>query len=235
MDQRPPRIVALGGGGFSDASDPALDELVLGLTGRQRPRVCFVPTASGDSEVYVTRFFDAFARRTEASWLPLFQRRDDDLRRVILDQDLIYVGGGSTANLLAIWRAHGLDAVMREAWAAGIVLAGISAGAICWFSHGVTDSFGAGLAALDNGLGLIEGSFCPHFDGEALRRPRFTELVAAGLPGGWACDNGAALVFEGTRLREAVTARADAAAYRLDLVGDAPREVRIRTRLLDPA
>ncbi len=119
--------------------------------------------------------------------------------------------------------------MLREAWQTGIVLAGISAGAICWFSHGVTDSFGAGLAGLDNGLGLIAGTFCPHYDGEVLRRPRFHELVGDGqpesarLPGGWACDNGAALVFEGTELREAVTARRDAAAYRLDLVGIRPR------------
>lgn len=235
MVARPPRIVALGGGGWSDGSAPGLDALVLGLTGRRRPRVCFLPTASGDSEVYVTRFFDAFATRTEASWLPLFQRRDHDLRKVILDQDVVYVGGGSTANLLAVWRAHGLDAVMREAWQAGVVLAGVSAGALCWFSHGVTDSFGLDLAGFDNGLGLLQGSFCPHYDGEALRRPRYRELVAAGLPGGWACDDGAALVFEGTELREVVTSRVDAAAYRLDLAGGAVEEVRLPARLLDRA
>ena len=235
MGVRPPRIVALGGGGFSDGLDPELDALGLELTGRSRPRVCFIPTASADSEVYITRFFDAFATRTEASWLPLFKRRDEDLRQVILGQDLVFVGGGNTANLLAIWRAHGLDVVLREAWQAGVVLAGISAGAICWFSHGVTDSFGTGLSALDDGLGLLEGSFCPHYDGEALRRPRYRELVGAGLPGGWACDDGAALIFAGTELREAVTARAEAAAYRLDLVGGAVEEVTLPVRRLDPA
>jgi len=235
MTDRPPRIVALGGGGFSDSSDPRLDEYVLGLTGRDRPRICFVPTASGDSDPYVVRFFDAFARRAEATWLPLFQRRDPDLRRVILDQDVVYVGGGSTANLLAAWRAHGLDAVLREAWQSGVVLAGISAGAICWFSHGVTDSFGAGLAPLEDGLGLLEGSFCPHYDAEALRRPRYRQLVADGLPGGWACDDGAALVFEGNELREAITARPDAGAYRVRLVAGSVEEVTLPTRPLGPA
>ena len=208
---------------------------MLGLTGRDRPRICFLPTASGDADAYVSRFFDAFARRAEATWLPLFQRRDRDLRRVILDQDAVYVGGGSTANLLAAWRAHGLDTVLREAWQTGIVLAGISAGAICWFSHGVTDSYSAGLGSLDNGLGLLEGSFCPHYDGEAMRRPRYRELVAAGLPGGWACDDDAALVFEGIELREAVTSRADAAAYRVRRRGGVVEEVRLPTRLLDQA
>jgi dipeptidase E len=232
MAERPRRIVALGGGGFSDGLDPELDALVLELTGRLRPRVCFIPTASADSEVYVTRFFDAFATRAEASWLPLFRRRDEDLRQVILGQDLVFVGGGNTASLLAVWRAHGLDVVLREAWQSGVVLAGISAGAICWFTHGVTDSFGAGLEALDNGLGLLEGSFCPHYDGEALRRPRYRELVGAGLPGGWACDDGAALIFEGAELREAVTARASASAYRLDVVEGALEEVRVPARLL---
>jgi len=235
MALRPPRIVALGGGGFSDSLDDSrLDDYVLALTGHDRPRICFVPTASGDSDTYVVRFFDAFARRAEATWLPLFKRRDTDLRRLILDQDAVYVGGGNTANLLATWRAHGLDAVLSEAWQAGIVLAGISAGAICWFSHGVTDSFGARLAPLDNGLGLLDGSFCPHYDGEALRRPRYRELVAHGLPGGWACDDGAALLFEGSELREAVTVRPDAAAYEVRLAGGAVEEVRLETRHLRP-
>ncbi len=228
-----PRIVAIGGGGFSDDPDNhLLDDFVLGLTVRDRPRVCFVPTASGDSDVYVARFLDAFAGRAEPAWLPLFNRRDEDLRGLILAQDVVYVGGGNTANLLAVWRTHGLDEILREAWQAGVVLAGISAGAICWFSHGVTDSFGAGLAPLDNGLGFLGGSFCPHFDVEPLRRPRYRELVAAGLPGGWACDNDAALLFEGRELREAVTARPDAAAYRVEPVEGRVREVTLPTRFL---
>jgi dipeptidase E len=228
-----PRIVAIGGGGFSDepVTSP-IDDLVLGLAGRARPRVCFVPTAASDSEIYVTRFFDAFSRRAEATWLPLFKRRDADLRRVILDQDVVYVSGGNTANLLAVWRAHGLDAVLREAWQAGVVLAGVSAGAMCWFDAGVTDSFGTGLAPLRDGLGLLAGSFCPHYDSEALRRPRYRELVAQGLPGGWGCEDGVALVFEGHGLAEVVTKRPNAGAYRLDLVEGVVEETKLTVRLV---
>ena len=149
-----------------------------------------------------------------------------------MDQEVIYVGGGNTANMLAIWRVHGVDAVLRDAWRAGVVLAGLSAGAICWFSHGVTDSFGTDLTAFDGGLALLEGSFCPHYDGEELRRPRYQELVAAGLPGGWGCDDGVALVFEGDALREVVSSRQGAGAYRVDLVDGQVREVAVPVRFL---
>jgi len=228
-----PRIVAMGGGGFSQEPDnPLLDDYVLSLTGRSRPRVCFLPTAAGDDLAYVAGFFDAFARRAEATWMPLFARRHADVRGLLLDQDVIYVGGGNTANMLAIWRTHGVGDILRDAWHAGIVLAGLSAGAICWFSHGVTDSFGTDLAALDGTLALLDGSFCPHYDGEALRRPRYHELVAAGLPGGWGCDDGVALVFEGDALHEVVSSRQGAGAYRVDLVDGQAREVTVPGRYL---
>jgi len=228
-----PRIVAMGGGGFSEEPDnPLLDDYLLSLTGRSRPRVCFLPTAASDSLPYVARFFDALAPRAEATWLPLLASRHADVRGLLLGQDVIYVGGGNTANMLAAWRTHGVDGILRDAWHAGIVLAGLSAGAICWFSHGVTDSFGADLAALDGALAFIDGSFCPHYGSEALRRPRYHELVAAGLPGGWGCDDGAALVFEGDALREVVSSRPGAAAYRVDLVDGRVREVTVPGRFL---
>lgn len=228
-----PRIVAMSAGGFSDGPDnPLLDDYILSLAGRSRPRICFLPTAAGDDLGYVAGFFDAFARRAEAAWLPLFARRHADLRGMLLDQDVIYVGGGNTANMLAIWRAHGVDAILRDAWRAGIVLAGLSAGAICWFGQGVTDSFGADLAALDGPLALLDGSFCPHYDSEAVRRPRYHELVAAGLPGGWGCDDGAALAFEGDALAEVVSSRPGAGAYRVDLVDGKVREVSLPIRFL---
>ncbi|HEY5436879.1 MAG TPA: peptidase E, partial [Candidatus Limnocylindrales bacterium] len=196
MTEPVPRIVAMGGGGFSEEPDnPLLDAFLLSLTGRSRPRVCFLPTASGDAPGYVARFLDAFAARAEATWLPLLAPRHADARDLLLEQDVIYVGGGNTANMLATWRTHGVDGVLHDAWRRGIVLAGLSAGAMCWFSHGVTDSFGTDLAPLTGALSFITGSFCPHYDSEALRRPRYHELVAAGLPGGWGCDDGAALVF----------------------------------------
>ena len=226
-------VVAMGGGGFSQEPDnPLLDDFVLGLTGAERPRICFLPTPSGDDRGYVANFYDAFVERARPSWLPLFNRRDADLRAHLFAQDVIYVGGGNTANMLAIWRVHGVDAILREAWERGIVLAGLSAGAICWFSHGVTDSFGLDLGPLEGGLGLVEGSFCPHYDGEALRRPRYHDLVRDGLPAGWAADDGAAVHFQGAEPAEAVASRRHARAYRVELVDGSVVERELPTRYL---
>jgi dipeptidase E len=211
------RIVALGGGGFSmEAENPLLDDYVLGLTGKRRPRVCFLPTASADSDSYTERFYKAFKKpRSIPSHLGLFKRDRTDLRRFLLGQDVIYVGGGNTANMLAIWRVHGIDKILMEAWKAGIVLCGISAGMNCWFESSCTDSFG-GLAALRDGLGFIRGSACPHYDGEINRRPIYRKLIRKGiLPSGFAADDGAALHFAGSELKEVVTSRRSARAYHL--------------------
>lgn len=217
-------IVALGGGGFSmEPDNPLLDDHVLSLATRRRgvggrPRVCFVPTASGDAEGYVDCFLAAFAGRAETGSLQLFHLSElehVDLRSFVLDQDVIYVGGGNTANLLALWRLHGLDEVFAEAAAAGVVLAGISAGMNCWFEASVTDSFGP-LAPLPDGLGLLPGSACPHYDGEPDRRPTYVDLVGTGtLPAGYAADDGCALVFRDGELLEAVSSRPDAGAWRV--------------------
>ncbi len=138
----------------------------------------------------------------------------------MLAQDVIYVGGGSTANLLAVWRAHGLDRILERAWNEGVVMCGISAGMNCWFEQSVTDSFGQGLRGLTDGLGLIPGSACPHYDGEEQRRPVFEQLVGAGeLRPGWAADDGAALVFHGPELHEVVASRQAARAYRVEPAG----------------
>ncbi len=212
------RIVAMGGGGFSmEPDNPLLDAFVLSLSGVARPRVCFLATAGGDADNYVMRFYRAFGRLDcRPSDLSLFAREVADLESFLLGQDVIYVGGGSTANLLAVWRVHGVDAILREAWERGIVLCGISAGMNCWFEASVTDSFGPALAPLRDGLGLIEGSACPHYDGEPQRRPIYRRLVADGeLPPGWAADDGAALVFGDDALAEVVCSRPDAHAYRV--------------------
>ncbi len=198
--------------------NPRLDRWLLSLTGKRRPRVLFVPTASGDSTSYIARFHRAFARHEcEASHLPLFQRTVSDLRRLVLRQDLIYVGGGNTANLLAVWRTHGLDLFLREAWNDGVVLCGVSAGAICWFEAGVTDSFGPDLQPLHDALGLLPGAFCPHYDGDARRRPTFHRLLRANelQAPAYAADDGAAILFEGTQVAGAVASRAGARAYRV--------------------
>jgi peptidase E len=229
----------MGGGGFSmEPDNPLLDDHVLALAraarGRERPRVCFLGTASGDHEGYIAGFYAAFARKSEATHLPLFKREEIDLEAFLLDQDVVYVGGGNTENMMAIWRVHGVDRALRRAWESGVVMTGLSAGSLCWFETGTTDSFGAGLAALSAGLGLIPGSHSPHYDGEANRRPRYHQLVEEGaLPGGYAADDGAALVFDGTDLIEVVTSRPAAGAYRVELGPDGRAvETALRVRYL---
>ena len=230
------RIVAMGGGGFSmEPGNPLLDDFVLSLARRTPPRVCFVATASGDAPTYVADFYRAFAvRDCRPSDVPLFARRIADLRTHVLGQDVVYVGGGNTASLLAAWRAHGLDAVLVDAWHAGVVLCGISAGMNCWFQESVSDSFDLdALAALREGLGLLAGSACAHYDGEEQRRPAYRRLVAEGeLRDGWAADDGAALVFSGEDLEEVVASRAGAAAYRVERTAEGVTERRVEARLL---
>jgi peptidase E len=220
MAQR--NIVALGGGGFLGETSSALDDYLLRLTGKPRPRVCFIPTAGGDSDAGLVSFYRAFhADRCLAADLALFRRTVDDIRSFLLDQDLIYVGGGNTASMLAVWRAHGVAEILREAWAAGIVVGGVSAGAICWFEGGVTDSFGPRLAALRDGLGILPGTFCPHYDSEPNRRPTYHRLVGEGFAGGYAADDGVSLHFVGTDLASIVASRPGARAYRVERRGDA--------------
>lgn len=227
-------IVALGGGGFTSSTRTSgIDDYILNLTEKARPRVCFIPTASRDAEAAILSFYRALQGRAEVSDLPLFQRGIEDVRAFLLDQDVIYVGGGNTANMLAIWRVHGVDAALREAWESGIVLAGVSSGAICWFESGVTDSYGPRLAPLFGGLGFLSGSFCPHYDGETERRPAFHRFVEQGLPGGYAADDAVALHFVGTGLHQAISSRPGARAYRVESRDGAAVETPIETRYLE--
>jgi peptidase E len=206
-------IVALGGGGIADSEAP-LARYLFDLTGASRPRVCYVPTATGDAATAVALFYRTFpARRFEPSDLRLFDRTGGDLREQVLGADAVYVAGGNTANMLAIWRLHSVDAILREAWEAGVVLFGGSAGGLCWFEGGVTDSFGPGLAPLRDGLGFLAGTFCPHYDGEPLRQPTYQRLVAEGFPAGYAADDAAGLHFVGTELSEAISAREGSGVY----------------------
>jgi dipeptidase E len=224
-------IVALGGGGFSmEPHKPLLDDYILSLARRRRPRICFIGTASGDHPGYIRRFNRAFAPpRARPTHLGLFERTVGDLHKFVLEQDVIFVGGGNTANLLAIWRTHGLDRALRAAWNAGVVLAGVSAGAICWFDCGITDSFG-GYRELRGGLGFLGGGCCPHYDGEAARRPVLLRAARRGFPATLALDNGAAAHFIGTRLVEVVSSRRRARAFRVVRHGrravEEPLEVR---------
>jgi dipeptidase E len=225
----PGHIVAIGGGGFSDREViTALDRYLLELTGKQRPRICFLGTASGDSDRYAAKFYRAYASVADASDLVLFGAPEPGSVARLVEQDIVFVGGGNTANLLAVWRLHGVDHVLRQAWEAGMVLAGISAGAICWFEACLTDSFGPQLAALHDGLGLLAGSAAPHFSGDPQRRPRvLAELRAGRLPDGYGIDDGAALHFTGTELERVVTEVPGVAASRFELVDGAVRETRL--------
>jgi dipeptidase E len=228
------QIVALGGGGFSmEPDNPALDDCILELSGRDSPRICFIPTASGDAQIYIERFYQAFsAGRAVPSHLSLFERDDRDLREFLLAQNVIYVGGGSVANLISIWRLHGVDDILRQCWHRGIILCGISAGMNCWFQASVTDSFGP-IAAFNDGMGLLPGSACPHYDGEADRRPCYHRLVLNGeLPAGYAADDGAALHFVGTTLKRVVTSRPNARAYRVEVHDGAVRELELPVTFL---
>jgi peptidase E len=227
-------IVAFGGGGFVSAPDSPLNRYVLSLARRsERPRVCYVPTAGGDSLPHVATFYRTCAALgCEGSDLPLFNRTGEDVREKLPAQDVIWVGGGNTANLLAIWRLHGVDVAMREAWEAGVVLAGSSAGMICWFEASITDSFGPALAPLRDGLGFLPGSACPHYDGEERRRPVYRSAVAGGFPGGYAADDHAALRFEGVELVECVAGREGASAWSVALDDGEVVERALPTRVL---
>jgi dipeptidase E len=227
-------IVALGGGGFSDGAPwSKLDEYILGLAGKPRPRVCFIPTAGGDADSYAAMFYRAFSSRDcQPSDLALFRRTVVDLRAFLLEQDVIYVGGGNTANMLAVWRTHGVDRILREAWDKGIVLAGISAGAICWFEASVTDSFGLDLAGLRDGLGLLSGSACPHYNSEERRRPVYRQLVGSGFPPGYAIDDHVGLHFVDGALAEVVSTLEGRSAYEVRLEGAAVRERPITPKIL---
>jgi dipeptidase E len=227
--RRTPTILAMGGGGFTAGSDdPALDELVLRLTHTPRPRVCLLPTAGGDSEHQIRRFHETYGDRLcEPSHISLFRlgKQPIPLREHLLSQDAIYVGGGSMVNLLAIWKAQGLDVILREAWENGVLLAGLSAGSMCWFEWGVTTS--SGRAASAPGLGFVPGSNSVHHDSEPARRPVYLEAVRSGeIPPGYAVDDGAALIIRERTLEVVVSARPAAGAYEVDETGERALPVR---------
>jgi dipeptidase E len=229
------RILAIGGASLRPTStDWPLFQFMLDLTGLERPRICLVGTASGEDAHDRAGFYATFARRAEATHLDLFGRQVDDIGAFLLEQDVIFVGGGNTANMLAIWRLHGVDKALKAAWENGVILAGTSAGANCWFQSSVTDSFGLGLDPLNDGLGVLPGSFCPHYDSESLRRPRYEELVGSGaLPDGIAADDGVGVLFVGRDLADVVAALPGQHAYRVERRrGSSVEETQIRARLL---
>jgi peptidase E len=227
------QIIALGGGGFlMEPENPLLDTYILEQAGKRVPKICFVPTASGDSEKMIAAFYDFFGGHScEPSHLSLFKPPARDLEAFVLEKDIIYVGGGNTKNLLALWKEWGLDAILRKAWEQGIVLAGISAGSLCWFEDGVTDSYGDGLEPIQ-ALGFLRGSNCPHYDGEADRRPVYRQLIERGdVQSGIAADDGVALHYIGTELSRIVSSRPHALAYSVKLEGEI-KETALPTKFL---
>jgi dipeptidase E len=222
------QILAMGGGGFSMEPDNlALDRFLLSLSDKERPKVCFIGTASGDAESYIERFYTSMkALNCEPSHLALYRAPEGSLRDFVLDKDIIYVGGGNTRNLLALWKEWKLDEYLVQAYENGTVLAGISAGSICWFEEGVTDSIPGKLSSLKC-LGLLNGSNCPHYDGESERRDSYHKLLSQGMKSGVACDDGVAGYYVDGKLVEFFSSRESASAYKVSFGNGKATETKV--------
>jgi len=236
MSETTKQIIVIGGGGFyRDPENLELEKYLIRQTGVDRPRVAFVPTASGEPDHYIASFYSAFLKLGCRPSVLTFFKRTPDLRSFLLDQDVIYVGGGNTKSLLAIWRDWGAAEILREAWESGIVLTGVSAGAICWFEQGLTDSFSDGLRPLDC-LGFLPGSCCPHYDGEAQRRPSLHRLLLSGeISAGVAIEDWAGAHFRGTEIHKVITAKRGARAYNMRSVYGSVQEVPLAAEFLEPS
>jgi peptidase E len=237
-----PTILATSGGAVPSPrnrwSVGPLTKYAVDLAGvdARAPRVCFLATACGDSATVIRDFYDmAQEAGFHGNHLQLFTMPNvDDVREHLLAQDVIWVWGGSVAGLLAMWDLHGVGDLMREAWEAGVVLTGVSAGSICWHEGGTTDSFGPELRPISNGLGLVPFSNGVHYDSEEQRRPLFQSLIASGeLPAGYATDDGVGVLYRGTEFAEALTERKGKAAYFVERGADGGAvETRLETRLV---
>jgi peptidase E len=242
VSARQPTIIATSIGFQSDGDDtwnlrpgPTFELAAELAQAGPAPRICMIPTAGGEDTRYIAADHHAFSKLGMiSSHLTLFPMPNiTDVRSHLLAQDVIWVGGGSTANLLALWRVHGLDVILRECWEAGVVLGGVSAGSLCWHLGGTTDSFGLPLQPVTNGLGFLPYSNSPHYDAEAQRRPLAHRLIAEGtLTDGYATENGTGLVFFGTTLHEAFTEVPGKTAYELVRLNGKVIETALPTRVL---
>lgn len=236
MSDRAKQIIPIGGGGFyRDSENLELEKYIIRQSGSENARIAFVPTASGEPDHYVSSFYAAFLKLNCRPSVLTFFKRTPDLRSFLLSQDIIYVGGGNTKSLLAVWHDWGVPEILREAWQSGIVLTGVSAGAICWFEQGLTDSFSDELRPLAC-LGILPGSCCPHYDGEAQRRPSYHRLIASGeISAGVAIEDWTGVHFKGTEIHKVITSKRGARAYSVRAVYGSVQEVSLAGEFLDPA
>jgi len=234
MSDRLKQIIPIGGGGFyRDSENLELEKYIIRQSGSENARIAFLPTASGEPDHYVSSFYAAFLKLNCRPSVLTFFKRTPDLRSFLLSQDIIYVGGGNTKSLLAVWHDWGMPEILREAWQSGIVLTGVSAGAICWFEQGLTDSFSDGLRPLAC-LGILPGSCCPHYDGEAQRRPSYHRLIASGeISAGVAIEDWTGVHFKGTEIHKVITSKRGAKAYSVRAVYGSVQEVALVSEFLD--
>lgn len=234
MADKAKQIIPIGGGGFyRDPDNLALEKYVLRQSGAENARVCFLPTASGEPDHYVASFYAAFLKLGCRPSVLTFFKRTPDLRSLLLNQDVIFVGGGNTKSLLAVWRDWGAVEILREAWESGIVLTGVSAGAICWFEQGLTDSFSDKLRPL-NCLGFLPGSCCPHFDGEAQRRPSYHQLLANGeIAAGVAIEDWTGVHYVGSDIHKVISSKRGARAYSMRAVYGSVEEAPLPTEWVE--
>jgi peptidase E len=228
-------ILAIGGAAFSaEPRNLALDKYILDQTGKARPKVLLIPTARGDDADYVARFYAAYATLDARPAHLSFFQRTPDLRELVLSQDAVFVGGGNTRSMLAVWRGWDLVEILEEASAAGVFLAGVSAGAICWFEQGVTDSWADRLRPLEC-LGWVAGSCCPHYDGEVERRPAYHSLLLDGhLKPGYAIEDGVGIHFKSGKIERIVSKKAGSRAYYVSVANGRVREEPLEPQLLSP-
>ena len=233
MSDKKKQIIPIGGGGFyRDAENLELEKYVIDQSGADNPRVCFVPTASGEPDHYVASFYSAFLKLGCRPSVLTFFKRTPDLRSFLLEQDVIYVGGGNTKSLLAIWQDWGMKEILREAWESGVVLTGVSAGAICWFEQGLTDSFSDSLRPLAC-LGFLPGSCCPHYDGEPQRRPSYHHLLARNeIAAGVAIEDWTGVHFIDSQIHRIVASKRGARAYSMRCAHGSVQEVPLEAEFL---
>jgi peptidase E len=234
MSEKVRQIIPIGGGGFyRDPENLQLEKYVIAQCGAENARVAFVPTASGEPDHYVASFYTAFLKLGCRPSVLTFFKRTPDLRSFLLNQDVIYVGGGNTKSLLAVWRDWGVDTILREAWESGVVLTGVSAGAICWFEQGLTDSFSERLRPLSC-LGFLPGSCCPHYDGEPQRRPAYHQLLAAGeIAAGVAIEDWTGVHFKGTEVHKVICSKRGARAYLMRTAHGSVQEAALTSEFLE--